>query len=76
MSLVSEFFPESRFASGSSIYALAQLFAQVVGPAAELYLVNAIGFSPSYFLAAGCLWWPFAVSGSYGSRIGSACATS
>lgn len=55
MSLVSEFLPESRFASGISIYALAQSFAQVVGPAAGLYLVNAIGFSPSYFLAAGCL---------------------
>lgn len=55
MSLVSEFLPESRFASGISIYALAQSFAQVVGPAAGLYLVNVIGFSPSYFLAAGCL---------------------
>ena len=55
MSLVSEFLPELRFASGISIYALAQSFAQVVGPAAGLYLVNAIGFSPSYFLAAGCL---------------------
>ena len=55
MSLVSEFLPESRFASGISIYALAQSFAQVVGPAAGLYLVNAIGFSPSYFLAAGFL---------------------
>ena len=55
MSLVSEFLPEARFASGISIYALAQSFAQVVGPAAGLYLVNAIGFSPSYFLAAGCL---------------------
>lgn len=55
MSLVSEFLPESRFASGISIYALAQSFAQVVGPAAGLYLVDAIGFSPSYFLAAGCL---------------------
>ena len=55
MSLVSEFLPESKFASGISIYALAQSFAQVVGPAAGLYLVNAIGFSPSYFLAAGCL---------------------
>ena len=55
MSLVSEFLPESKFASGISIYALAQSFAQVVGPAAGLYLVDAIGFSPSYFLAAGCL---------------------
>lgn len=55
MSLVSEFLPESKFASGISIYALAQSFAQVVGPAAGLYLVEAIGFSPSYFLAAGCI---------------------
>lgn len=55
MSLVSEFLPESKFASGVSIYALAQSFAQVIGPAAGLYLVEAIGFSSSYFLAAGCL---------------------
>lgn len=55
MSLVSEFLPESKFASGISIYALAQSFAQVVGPAAGLYLVDAIGFSPSYFLASGCI---------------------
>ncbi len=55
MSLVSEFLPESKFASGVSIYALAQSFAQVIGPAAGLYLVDAIGFSASYFLAAACL---------------------
>lgn len=55
MSLVSEFLPESKFASGVSIYALAQSFAQVIGPAAGLYLVEAIGFSASYFLAAACL---------------------
>ena len=55
MSLVSEFLPDSKFASGVSIYALAQSFAQVIGPAAGLYLVDAIGFSASYFLAAACL---------------------
>ena len=55
MSLVSEFLPESRFASGISIYALAQSFAQVVGPAAGLYLVEAVGFSAAYFLAASCI---------------------
>ena len=55
MSLVSEFLPESKFASGVSIYALAQSFAQVIGPATGLYLVDAIGFSAAYFLAAGCL---------------------
>lgn len=55
MSLVSEFLPESKFASGISIYALAQSFAQVIGPAVGLYLVDAAGFSCAYFLAAGLL---------------------
>ena len=55
MSLVSEYLPKSKFASGISIYALAQSFAQVIGPAVGLYLANAIGFSYSYFLASGCL---------------------
>ena len=52
MSLVSEYLPPSKFASGISIYALAQSFAQVVGPAAGLYLVGAVGFSASYSLAS------------------------
>lgn len=52
MSLVSEFLPFSKFASGISIYALAQSFAQVIGPATGLYVVDAIGFSATYFLAA------------------------
>ena len=55
MALVSEYLPESRFASGISIYTLAQSFAQVTGPAIGLYLVNSIGFAPSYFLASGLL---------------------
>lgn len=52
MSLVSEFLPASRIASGISIYALAQSFAQVIGPAAGLWLVDVVGFSPAYYLAA------------------------
>lgn len=52
MSFVSEFLPVSRLASGISIYALAQSFAQVIGPAVGLYLAEAIGFSNAYFLAA------------------------
>jgi MFS family permease len=55
MSLVSEFLPKSKFASGISIYTLAQSFAQVIGPAVGLYLVESIGFSVTYFLAAGFL---------------------
>ncbi len=55
MSLVSEFLPESRFASGISIYTLAQSFAQVIGPATGIYLMEAFGFSPAYFLAASFL---------------------
>ncbi|MCI9129226.1 MAG: MFS transporter [Eggerthellaceae bacterium] len=52
LSLVSEFLPRERFASGISIYTLAQSMAQVIGPAAGLEIVDAIGFSPAYFLAA------------------------
>ena len=55
MSFVSEFLPPSRMASGISIYALAQSFAQVMGPAIGLWLVDVFGFSGAYFLAAGCL---------------------
>lgn len=52
MSLVSEFLPVSKLASGISIYALAQSFAQVIGPAVGLWLVEGVGFSNAYFLAA------------------------
>lgn len=55
MSLVSEYLPASKFASGISIYALAQSFAQVIGPATGLYLVEAVGFSAAYFLASALL---------------------
>ncbi|MBQ9001444.1 MAG: MFS transporter, partial [Eggerthellaceae bacterium] len=55
MSFVSEFLPASRLASGISIYALAQSFAQVIGPAVGLWLVENMGFSNAYFLAAGFL---------------------
>ena len=55
MSLVSEFLPISKLASGISIYALAQSFAQVIGPAVGLWLVEAMGFSPAYFLASSCV---------------------
>ena len=55
MSLVSEYLPASRMASGISIYALAQSFAQVIGPAVGLWLVEGFGYSNAYFLAAGCL---------------------
>ena len=55
MSLVSEFLPASRFASGISIYTLAQSFAQIIGPAVGLWLTEVLGFSGAYFLAAGCL---------------------
>lgn len=55
MSLVSEFLPINKLASGISIYALAQSVAQVIGPAVGLWLVDAVGFSPSYFLASACV---------------------
>ena len=53
MSLVSEFLPNDRFASGISIYTLAQSVAQVVGPAIGLSLFASIGPSVTYFLACG-----------------------
>lgn len=55
MSLVSEFLPLRKFASGISIYALSNSCAQIVGPAVGLYLVRTIGFAPSYFLSGACI---------------------
>ena len=55
MSLVSEYLPASRLASGISIYALAQSFAQVIGPALGLWLIEVVGFSATYFIAAGSI---------------------
>lgn len=55
MSLVSEYLPVEKFASGISVYTLAQSFAQVIGPAAGLYLVDAVGFSNTYFLSSAFL---------------------
>lgn len=52
MSLVSEFLPVSRLASGISIYALAQSFAQVIGPAVGLWLAEVVGFSNAYLISA------------------------
>ena len=48
MSLVSEYLPRSKFASGISIYALAQTLAQVMGPAVGLWMVGAIGYRLTY----------------------------
>ena len=63
MSLVSEFLPASRFASGVSIYMLAQSFAQVIGPATGLWLVDAVGFQVTYLIAGGLLLFSvFAIS--------------
>ena len=53
--LAAEFLPSGKMASGISIYALAQTLAQVIGPAVGLWLIDAIGFSPAYTLASGCL---------------------
>ena len=55
MSLVSEFIPAGRLASGISIYTLAQSLAQVVGPALGLWLIDAVGFRNTYRVAAAVL---------------------
>ena len=55
MSLVSEFLPAGKLASGISIYTLAQSVAQIIGPAVGLWLIEAVGFSPAYFLGAALL---------------------
>ncbi len=52
MSMLTEYLPKDKFASGVSIYTLAQSFAQVIGPAAGLTLIDLIGFTWSYILAA------------------------
>ena len=53
MTFVSEFLPSSRLALGISIYALAQSVAQVIGPAVGLWMVDVVGFSFAYLIAAG-----------------------
>lgn len=62
MSLVSEYLPAAKFASGISIYALAQSFAQVIGPATGLYLVDAVGFTARTSWPRRFWWWPWAAS--------------
>lgn len=44
MSLVSEYLPAEKFSSGISIFTLSQSFAQVIGPALGLFLVDGVGF--------------------------------
>lgn len=56
MSLVSEYLPQKRLASGVSIYMVAQSMAQVVGPATGLLLIGVIGFQATYLLAAAFLF--------------------
>lgn len=51
LSLLSEFLPTEKMASGVSIYTLAQSMGQVIGPATGLYLIDSIGFSFTYFLS-------------------------
>ena len=55
MSLVSEYLPRSRFASGVSIYMIAQSVAQVIGPAVGLVLIEIIGFQFTYLISAAFL---------------------
>ena len=55
MSLVSEYLPISKFATGMSVYSLAQTFAQVMGPGAGLWLIDAIGFQGTYLISATLL---------------------
>ena len=55
MALVADTLPSTKFASGISIYTLAQSVAQVIGPATGLWLIEVVGYSGTYFLSAGCL---------------------
>lgn len=55
MSLVSEYLPPTKFASGISIYMLSQTIAQVIGPGAGLWLIEAIGFQATYLISAALL---------------------
>ena len=55
LSLLSEYLPPMRMASGVSVYMLAQSVAQVIGPAFGLWMTQSVGFSPTYFIAAAFL---------------------
>lgn len=52
MSLVADHLPNEHFASGISIYTVAQALSQAVGPAVGLGLMNAVGFHMTYWIAA------------------------
>jgi MFS family permease len=55
MSLVSDYIPVAKFATGMSVYSLAQSFAQVIGPGAGLWLVGIIGYQGTYLISAALL---------------------
>ena len=55
MSLVSEYLPVRKLASGISIYMLSQTMAQVIGPATGLWLVDVVGYRITYLIAASLL---------------------
>ena len=55
LTLVSSYLPLSKMASGISIYMLAQSMAQVVGPAAGLYLYEVIGFTNTFILCTALI---------------------
>lgn len=52
MSLVSDYLPIAKFATGMSIYSLAQTFAQIIGPGLGLWLIEEVGFQTTYIIAA------------------------
>ncbi|MBO4365466.1 MAG: MFS transporter [Eggerthellaceae bacterium] len=60
MSLVSEYLPQPKMASGISVFTLSQTMAQVIGPAMGLWLIDALGYQNTYLIAAGLLFASFA----------------
>lgn len=52
MALVAEHVPDNRLASGLSIFTISQAVAQVIAPAFGLWLLEAVGYSATYWIGA------------------------
>jgi MFS family permease len=66
--LASEALPESRMASGISVFSLGQAIAMAAGPSAGLALVQAVGYRPTFLISAGVMFVALVMSLRIGSE--------
>lgn len=55
MSMLGDFVPPEKFATGVSVYATSTSAAQAIGPAAGLFFADALGFRALYLVCSGFL---------------------